>query len=286
MKKNIFLPILLAMITVVVSNSCKKPEVDTETQSATDNAVCEGEFTSIVPNASGMAIKQGGINAKITNAGPYITVDSINYVKGKNKWPRRMRIDFDRDATGAATGGYTDPEDGKFRKGIISLLVDTSWSLKTAVANMKIDSLFNYSVNGINYKASSILISRKITSGTANASVSMTTTVNGGKCWNSSWTLLWNSTRTFTYDASGNVTVSGSADGTNKNGLTYTTNINNVVKLQGCANISSGTVDLTPAGKETRIIDYGVDAAGVHSNTCDDYASLTIKGNTFIFKLN
>jgi len=280
MKKNIFISLLLTVSLGIVFDSCKKPETDTETQSATDNAICEAEFTAIMPSTNARAVKQVGINGNklAAGAGPYVVIDSS--INGQ-KWPRRMHIDFDRDPTGTVTGGFTDA-DGRFRKGILSMLFDTTW-VTAKNPRVTIDTMKNYSVNGITYKARAIIISK--------TSNSYSTTVEDGSCTNSSWTLKWSGTRTFTIFNSGKsneeVHVTGSANGTNRDNVSYSTNITSpLVKSTACTYISSGVIDITPSGKAVRTIDYSVDAAGNHKSACDNAVALVIKGNTFIFKID
>lgn len=281
MKKSIFASLLIAVFAGAVLNSCKKPETDTETQSATDNALCEAEFTAIMPSTNSRAVATKGIsgNKMAFGAGPYVYTDSI--AGNIWNWPRRIWVDYDRDATGLPTSGFTD-SDGRFRKGRLSMVFDTAWVTSTT-SKVTIDSLVKYSVNGITYNAHDIIISK--------TSNSYTTTVNDGTCANASWWLKWAGTRTFTIvnqgTSSEEVHVTGNATGTNRSGLTYTTTIKSaLVKATNCTYISSGIIDITPSGKATRTIDYSVDAAGAHNNACDNSVSLTIKGNTFIFKID
>jgi hypothetical protein len=280
MKKSIFIAVFITILSGTVLDSCKKPEVDTETQSATDNAICEAEFTAMVPNTNSRAVSTKGISgAKLAMpAGPFIKVDS--FLAGSN-WPHRLTIDFDKDPNQTPTGGFLDA-DGRTRKGRLSMLVDSAWSV--AVNNrITIDSMNNYYVNGIKYMAHSIIITK-----TAN---SYSTTVDQGECVSANWWLHWAGTRTYTFVNPGQsneeVHVTGSANGINKDGLSYTTNITSpIIKSTACTYISSGTIDITPKGKVTRTIDYSVDAAGKHNNACDNAVALTIKGNTFIFKID
>jgi len=159
------------------------------------------------------------------------------------------------------------------------MIVDSPW-LITGKSRIVIDSLYNYTVNGTQYKASTITI-------TKNAN-SYSTVVDNGECFNSSWWLHWSGTRTFTFVAGTNdVEVTGSATGSNRDGVGYTTNIRSaIVKKESCSYITSGIIDITPDGKATRTIDYSVDAAGKSTGACDNAVALTIKGNTFIFKMD
>jgi hypothetical protein len=78
--------------------------------------------------------------------------------------------------------------------------------------------------------------------------------------------------------------ITGSANGTNANGRSYTSVITSGKPLirdmsLGCRkHFVSGELQHTPQGKPTRIIDYG-------NGTCDDKATVTINNNTYTITL-
>ncbi len=73
--------------------------------------------------------------------------------------------------------------------------------------------------------------------------------------------------------------ITGSADGSTFEGVSYTANITQALIVQvGCRWIQAGTFDLTPVGLATRSFDYG-------SGACDDDATLTVNGATIPIKL-
>jgi hypothetical protein len=64
------------------------------------------------------------------------------------------------------------------------------------------------------------------------------------------------------------------ASGTNRKGLSYTTiTTSNLAIHYGCKYIVAGTIEITPQGKPTRIIDFG-------NGACDNQAQLTVGNNT------
>ena len=78
--------------------------------------------------------------------------------------------------------------------------------------------------------------------------------------------------------------VYGNANGTNRNGKTFTVNVSSgdpIVRKMSCQWVSDGTFDITPDGLATRTVDFGYPNNGA----CDDKATLTIKGNTFEFTM-
>ena len=273
MKKTIFSFAAILVVSVFIG-SCKKAEVDTETQSATDNATCEGEFMAIGPNTNNKAIAKGGSSGFKVSGLPIMTIDSlgIDGAIGPKTYPRILTIDYQT--------GVVDAIDGKTRSGIIMITIDTNWIAPVlGFAKHASIKFTNYIVNGAQYAADSIYITRQ--GNTENFRV-----INGS-CWNANWHLEWSCNRTITstIDGSGNITsvsISGNANGKNKDGVTYTVNITSpVVKSTSCQWIESGVVEITPDGKATRTLDYSEGGGG-----CDNKASLTIKGNKFVFSMN
>ncbi|MCC6690644.1 MAG: hypothetical protein IT235_03850 [Bacteroidia bacterium] len=300
--------VLIAALTLLVAaafNSCKKKSDDTppssnnntgattnspETQSAYDNTICESEFTAIVPATTSKAITTKGISGRkvALTSGPYIwftdTANFIDAITGQGKWPRRMIIDYDRDATGNLLLFPFIDVDGRIRKGRISMLIDTFW-VKAKSPKIKIDSLVNYSVDGITYKADSIVISKNDTS--------QTTSVYNGKCSTSTWNLSWSGTRTFAYVSStggstpDEVHVTGSAYGVNKDNVAYSTVISSpIVKNDACKYISSGTINLSISGRPTFSVDYSANALGVSSGSCDNAIAITVSGVRVVVIVN
>lgn len=263
--------IIVTLIGFVVINSCKKPEIDTETQSAVDNAVCEAEFGKIVPQANDAAVKQPG--AKKTETAGCVQVVLDTTLNGGN-WPRTMYIIFDTAATSSGCVG----NDGKVRKGILEVVLNRRWksiNYSNSVALARITPI-NYWVNGIKYEGTIDVYRPAINV--------FRTVVTNGRCWNSNWDMNWNCNRTLTTNFHNIVTDSiisfstyGSSDGVNRNGLAYNTNVDSstpLVKTVDCKYVGSGILSLTPDGKAARSIDYG-------NGNCDNKATVTINGNNF-----
>lgn len=297
--------ILLALLTF---NSCEKKETDTETDSAVDNTIAEAEFTAILPSTSSKAVAQsGGGQLKLVSAyvGPLITVDKVNYLDNNfdptGKWPRLMTICYDtlfEEASGKKTykPDGIQGDDQKTRKGTLRCLVYKPWNgddafmkiYKNVVSNNPttipdLKGMDNYTVNGIKYEADEIKIEKE-TYYVNNIKVDKKRLkVVGGKCSTALWNIQWSTERTVNTENAGQpdevITVSGTASGVSRLGLGYTTTITSpLVKYTDCAYIGKGTIEITPSGKEPRIIDYG-------DGTCDNKATLTIKGVKFSFNL-
>jgi hypothetical protein len=278
MKRILFASILSVSAIALTLNSCKKTEPDTETQSAVDNSICEGEFTSRMPVIHGFAIKENGVKAMMdARAGscPSILINPADTLDG---FPVTMTLDY-------GTSGCVDSIDGKIRKGQIVAKFDRKWDSAGATVTVKLVNYFvknNATADFVQYNCDSIMIIH-------NSAVSFTNTIIGGKCTAPSWNLEWAGSRTLTQTA-GFATpfnpyddvysFTGSANGKNRNGKTYTVVVKvPVVKRATCPWIESGRIEITPEGLSPRTVDYG-------SGTCDSQATLTINGNAFTFTMN
>lgn len=270
--KKICYSLLLTALAAGVStfNSCKKPEVDTETVSTTDNALCESEFSRVFPEVNAIAIDHEGVQRLYpsNNLQSTCPVDSIDPADTLDGFPVTLYLNY-------GSTGCTGP-DGKVRKGTIKATFFNSWDNPTDTVQI---DLVNYFVNGIHYEGSVRIVK---TPG------SYSQTVTNGKCTKSDWTILWAGTRTLTWvagqstitDPSDDVfEMTGDANGTNREGKTFTVNVTSpLVRSRACAWITKGTMEITPEGKDTRIVDYG-------NGACDNKATLSINGNTFQFLL-
>ncbi|MFL5762431.1 MAG: hypothetical protein ACJ77K_00730 [Bacteroidia bacterium] len=272
--------VLISAVTALTLNSCKKEEPDTETQSAVDNSLCEGEFTGRMPVINSIAIKEQGVksmmSAMATMSGqPTIIINPADTLDG---FPVTMILDYGT--------GTTDSIDGKVRKGQVSCKFSNSWD--TIGSNITV-KLINYWVAKSagapwwKYACDSIMIKHT-------AAYSYTNQIIGGHCNNSAGdvNLDWAATRTLTqtagmgdYNPYNDVfEFTGNAQGKNREGKHYTVNVTvPVIKKAACTWITQGRIDLTPEGLATRTVDYG-------DGTCDDKATLTINGNTFQFTMN
>jgi hypothetical protein len=101
---------------------------------------------------------------------------------------------------------------------------------------------------------------------------------------NNGGTVTWASTRGREWIAGSNTIliwsddeylITGTANGTSAAGVTYSFNVTKALHIKlNCHNIVAGTVDITPAGKAVRTLDYG-------NGTCDNQATVTILSKTY-----
>jgi hypothetical protein len=269
--KKIFFSLLLVSAVSFMFSSCKKEETDTETQSAVDNSICEGEFMRVMPTVNSIAISETGVHrlgwqgaASPQSSCPVVTVTNPNQFPGCT-----LTIDYGT--------GCVDSTDGKTRKGQVVATFSKSWDSVGCVITINLN---NFYVNNMHYEGTVNI--------TRNTLYSFTTDVMNGKCTAPSWIATWACSRTITQTggtgtaaASDDVfEISGNSNGVNRNGLAYTVNVtSNLQKKQSCAWIDKGIVELTPQGMATRTVNFG-------DGTCDNQATLTINGNTFTFTMN
>lgn len=276
MKRILLFGTFLSAALLFSVSSCKKDTPDTETQSATDNSLCEGEFNRVVPEANGIAIGEPGVNGNKMLPGVQLScpVDSVDPQDTLNGWPNTLYIKYGTSCTCS---------DGKTRAGTLRCVFDTGWDSPTPSLTIYLE---NYYVNGVHFEGN-VVVSKNT------AARTFTQTINNGKCSkttpDNTWEILYNCTRTMQWSAGYNTVTdptddvflfSGSATGTNRDGKTFSVNVTAPIEKRGnCRYITKGTFDITPEGKDARTVDFG-------DGTCDDKATLKIKNNTFTFSLD
>lgn len=147
----------------------------------------------------------------------------------------------------------------------------------------------NYYVNDVKVDGTKTIMNNGLN---ANGNYEFTVdVVNGKLTYTDNTSTTWSSTRTnewvegdtttlFTHGIAGICDdvylITGSANGINRNGLAYTVNITSPLRKDICCRwLVSGNLELSPTGLATRYIDFG-------SGVCDNKATITINGNSFI----
>ncbi len=280
MKKIKFLSIFVIASSLVFVYSCKKDtkEVDTETQSVVDNSICEQEFSQIQPTSNNLAIKTKGTSAaKLANV--LGGCDSLTYISGD---------------TSAAGFTNTNPPTFEYNYGTCSLAnVDgvartgKLWirfiGRPNTVGSKTIIKLINYKVNGlITYSCDSILVTTLTNSVSTK---SWNVKIINGVCTGSGWNIKYASDKTITVLTQSTpalsddeVQVTGTANGTNRDGRDFDVVITNITKPASCKHITKGTVEVTPKDFSKRTVDFG-------SGACDNQATFTVNGQTIAFTL-
>lgn len=263
------LAILLATTLFTVSCNRKGKDTDNDTEMSSDNALAEFSYN----DALNIADEASTLNTG-DNLGSYKTASNCATVThDTTTTPRTITVDF------GATNCLCN--DGRNRRGVI--LVSYTGKYKDAGSTHTI-SFNNYYVND-----NHIMGSKTVTNMGLNASnqsyfnISVTGKIIKA---NTTDSIMWNSTRTRTW-IQGEATqpwaddvyeITGSGSGQNKNGAFTMTIIQPLVKELGCQWITSGKVELQPAGKLLRTIDFG-------NGGCDNTATVLINGNTYTITL-
>jgi len=172
--------------------------------------------------------------------------------------------------------------DGRYRRGkiVVAFTTDTPTRRAGAVVTRN-----NYFVNDNQHTATRIFTDLGLGSFTVDVpSASIIRANNGGT---HSWTANWTFTRTAGYGTA--ITsddayrVTGTANGTNRKGVSYATTIESpLIKRGDCYKYYvAGTVSITNAKAQTMLLNY--DPTGTQA--CDNTATVTINGRTKIITL-
>ncbi len=271
MKTSILKTLAISIVSIVllgiIVTSCRKNEdTTTEESVASDNAIAEANFSDLSRIIDAAAIENGVW--KTNGTCPAVTIDTLST-------PHKMTLDFgSTNCTGA---------DGKQRRGKIIV----TWTGRyrepgTIITHSFVDffqndnkiegskTVTNKGINNAGHLVFEVVI--------ANAKITKST----GKV------ISWNSVRTREWIQGANTpsvgddkySITGSATGTDANGNAYSMNITKALSIDfSCQyHLVSGTIEVTPAGKLARVIDYG-------NGACDDNASLTVGRKTIAFKI-
>lgn len=165
--------------------------------------------------------------------------------------------------------------DGRFRSGqiIVRFTTDVNRRVAGAVVRRR-----NYFVNYNQHLATRTFTD--LSNGSFTVAVDSASIIRANNGGTHSWTANWTFTRTAGYNTplvlSDDVySVTGSAAGTNRKGVAYTTAIQTpLVKRGDCFKYYvSGTISITNARNRTMLLDYG-------NGTCDNTATVTVNGRT------
>lgn len=274
----------LSFVLILVIVSCDKDGgdfTDNTTTSSRDNTTAENMFADIKKVVEEAADDEGqtskiGNNKTGYTFGNCATV-TINPAWGDTTWPKVMEIDF---GSTNCTGNY-----GVNRRG--KLVVTLTGRYRDAGSTLTIQPQ-NYYVNDIKVEGTKTITNDGYNS---NNKLSFTVdVVNGKLTYPNNQEITWASTRTnewiegdsttlFTHGFAGICDdvylITGAANGVDRKGKPYTVSITSPLRKEICCRwVVSGTVQLTPDGKDTRILDFG-------SGSCDNQATITVNGNTY-----
>lgn len=278
MRKIKFLSILLVASSLTFISSCKKntKEVDTETQSVVDNAICEQEFMQIQPTTNNLAIKTKGTSAQRL-MGTTGGCDSLVFLSGDTTFATANHPTYEYNYGICSLANV----DGVVRTGKLWVRFINR---PNNAGSKTIIKLLNYKVNGtITYSCDSIVVTTISNSaGTKKWNVKV---INGVCTGSTGWTIKYSCDKDITVTTNSTtalnddvVSVTGTANGTNRDNRNFNVVITGITKPATCKHITSGTLEVTPEDFSKRTVDFG-------SGACDDDATFTVNGQTISFKL-
>lgn len=276
--KNTFKYLMVAATVGMLFTSCRKDkdEKDTDTSSASDNALAEGTYNDV--NNIADEASTGTLSSFLTPMDPEnksILSTCATITNDTSISPHILTINF----------GTTNClcNDGRNRRGIINV----------SYVGQYRDSASTHTITFTNYYVNDnqILGTKTVTNNGHNAAgnLSYSVVVNGQIIKaGGGGTINWTSTRTREWIV-GELTlpwnddvylITGSANGTNAAGNSFNMAITTALRREiGCRHFVSGSLTLTPSGKPTRYVDFG-------SGACDNQATVTINGNVYNITLN
>jgi len=283
--KKIAIVVLGLSVAGMIFTSCKKDnkEVDNETQSVVDNALCEQEFMRMGPAVSERAVSTQGVKRmmegfayKVFAACPIDTLTGDTTADASGSFTNLTNLPAITLDWGA---GCTDPADGVTRSGKIKSTFNKKYGTLGSQVTVE---MIDYKVNGITYTGTV-----KITRLATGVNSSFKTEVINGHCTNGTWNIDWATDKTVTWIAGYDtqttsddiVEITGTSTGKNREGRTFTVNIKNALeKRSKYKHIVKGTLEITPDGLKVRTVDFG-------NGTEDNIGTFTVNGNTFTFTM-
>lgn len=258
MKKIVFLCALLLVSSALFFTSCKKNnnDDDTDTSVSQNHNSVESEVDGVTQQMDAAALSKG-----LNKTGPVITFDTASAT-------RTMTVDY---------GAATTCSDGKVRSGKIIVTWTGHYRDAGAVKTVHFENFIsngnvfdNASVKTVTNKGKN---SSNQTYFEINANIIVTLASNGV-------TVEWNSSRVRTWISGENTTaitddvymLTGTTSGVNRKGISYTATITSPLTIDLSCNlrrITKGVIELQPAGKLKRVIDFG-------DGACDGTVTVTI----------
>lgn len=273
--------ISLALLAMVLTTSCRK-ELQESLQSAEDNAQLETEYAQIyeaVTDYAASDYRTGKTDDYILPSGAVVTFTDTTFDDGDG-------VDFYINygpLDHAANYKGILCKDGRYRSGVVHVGLTNHWSDIPCTLTIAISSADNYYVgNGTKmYKLTGTKIVNRI------SPTSYSVTVNDASLQTDNGIAYWEATRTITqtHDAgqgwlNDEYEVTGSATGTNANGVAFTVQTLSplVKKLSiGClSTFVSGELKLTNTSGKELTVDYDV----YGNQECDKTVNVTYNGKT------
>ncbi len=283
--RKITVILVLLINALILLFGCKKEktaELEYDTQTSQDNALAESTFND-VNNMASQAVESGLLSTYKTsnpensflNSCATVTVTPDSTGSGGS-----VVIDF--GSTPCQCQGLICT-DTRFRKGKINITYTGPYRSPGTIIQTTFD---NYYVGVDSIKMFKVTGTKTVTNQGFNAAnhLKFLISVNGQLTNSGGETMSWTSQRYREWIAGENTltnwrddeyVITGTANGTNFEGNSFTANITSGLYIAlSCPYIKQGIFELTPNGKPTRTLDYG-------NGTCDGNATLTVNGTIF-----
>ena len=284
MKKTLFNVTLAMAVFGITFTACKK---DSETQPQTEEVAVEDNNSGLSDSEESVFVSDSamvgvieftpmeGSLARISREQPKsFNGATVTFTAKGDNATGKVEVDF---GTGIVWRGKT-------HKGKIVVTYTESRRISGAVRTITFD---NYSIND-NAVDGTKTVTFTSVSGEGSATFSASVDAKIKIKTKAGKDLVWNSLRIRTYDTKGTfdnwkddeVTLSGNANGVNRNGVKYSAAITTplTVKLS-CVETSgwlpsSGVLEVTPEGAAKRSVNYG-------SGSCDRTVTVTVGDRSF-----
>lgn len=276
-KVNVFLGLVAFISFAIMTTSCKKNnELQLEDKVLSqDDAYAEATFENVSDMANeaydmrtGNMLKSMEVNRLFLSECATVTLDT-------NIVPRTLTIDFG-DVNCLCN-------DGKYRRGKIIITFTGRYFEPGTVITHSFD---NYFVNDRSVAGSKVVTNMgENENGNLYFTIEVTGIIQkpdggGTFSWNSSRVREWIQ-GSDTHNRWDDIyLVTGTANGTRPNGLTWEQEIITPLRVElACRFIVSGTVEMRPQDRPVRLLDYG-------NGDCDNIATVTINGETYTIHLH
>lgn len=269
--KNLKLLISITLLfgIVVFTSSCKKDEQETpeNTSVSADDALAESLFDDVT-NIANEAYERGAGGLKSSDLG-YFLSGCATVTLDTTVMPRVLTIDFG-DVNCLC-------QDGRYRRGKIIVTFNGRYWWPGTVITYGFD---NYFVDDNQLDGTKVVTNMGFNDDFHLywdiQVVGVINLANGG-------TLSWNASKEREWEAGYQTNtpfddvylITGSSNGIRPSGETWTKVIVNPLRIEiGCRWIVSGTMEVTPEGLSTRVVDWG-------NGDCDNIITVMVNGNTY-----
>jgi hypothetical protein len=274
--RKLFFGFLISMIGITLFViSCKKDDIDKDTETVSDNAFAFKTFNDL-STISDQAASGGLQTFADFNAIGSLLGGCATISHDTTSIPHKLIIDFG-DSNCLC-------RDFRYRRGKIIVSYTGRYRDSGTVIVYSFDNYFVTDCQITNNSSRTVTNKGRNSSGhlwyiiSENGSIIKAN--NGGTItWISTRTREWIAGSTTLQSADDVYLISGTASGTSANGQNFNLASVTPVRIElNCHNIVSGIVEINIAGKATRKLDYG-------NGTCDNQATVTILNRTYTITL-